>query len=255
MNRKAFTLIELLVVVAIIVVLVAILLPSLGNAREQAKSVLCANNMRQICLGFVIYADENSQVLPYGGIQNDTVSPSIELSWDDLISAHLNTNLTDTQKNEYRVQRPIKVLKCPSDTIAPVSWAGSQAARRSYSMTRVLDYWLPTLDFVGIGIKGVAQAGGGYSPSYFRSIKMTEVPVPMGTFFLIEAPDSTNLVGNSGYAVSEGPAATVTGYHQEKWNFAYGDGHVERLTRIQTGWLGYVPAIRPHGAWTRYPDD
>lgn len=58
-DRRAFTLIELLVVVAIIVILVAILLPSLGQARESAKATLCASNLRQIGVASLMYAEEN----------------------------------------------------------------------------------------------------------------------------------------------------------------------------------------------------
>ncbi len=64
MKRKGFTLIELLVVVAIIALLVAILLPSLANARNQAKSVACASNLRSVVSVQYIYASEYNGVVP-----------------------------------------------------------------------------------------------------------------------------------------------------------------------------------------------
>jgi prepilin-type N-terminal cleavage/methylation domain-containing protein len=60
-----FTLVELLVVIAIIGMLVALLLPSLSRAREQAKTVACLSNLRQIGLVMETYAAENKNaVLP-----------------------------------------------------------------------------------------------------------------------------------------------------------------------------------------------
>jgi prepilin-type N-terminal cleavage/methylation domain-containing protein/prepilin-type processing-associated H-X9-DG protein len=59
MRKKAFTLIELLVVIGIIAVLMAILMPSLNKAREQAKRVVCANNLKTIGLGDQMYADDS----------------------------------------------------------------------------------------------------------------------------------------------------------------------------------------------------
>jgi prepilin-type N-terminal cleavage/methylation domain-containing protein/prepilin-type processing-associated H-X9-DG protein len=59
-----FTLVELLVVIGIIAVLVAILLPTLGKAREQAKVVACQSNLRQVALSAMMYANTNKGFLP-----------------------------------------------------------------------------------------------------------------------------------------------------------------------------------------------
>jgi prepilin-type N-terminal cleavage/methylation domain-containing protein/prepilin-type processing-associated H-X9-DG protein len=57
-KRKAFTLIELLVVISIIALLVALMLPALGKAREQAKFTVCASRQHQIGLAEAIYASD-----------------------------------------------------------------------------------------------------------------------------------------------------------------------------------------------------
>ena len=63
-RRYGFTLVELLVVVSIIALLLAILLPSLKNAREQAKSVQCKSNLRGIGQAFTMYAEKYDGVWP-----------------------------------------------------------------------------------------------------------------------------------------------------------------------------------------------
>jgi prepilin-type N-terminal cleavage/methylation domain-containing protein/prepilin-type processing-associated H-X9-DG protein len=79
---SGFTLIELLVVIAIIALLLAILLPALGRAREQGKKTVCMNNMRQLALGWVMYADANGDLIVSGG-QNPRVPGEIPWCGED----------------------------------------------------------------------------------------------------------------------------------------------------------------------------
>ena len=76
--NKKFTLIELLVVVAIIGILVSILMPSLGKAREKAKRAVCLSNLRQCGLASIIYANSNNDRLN----PSDGSNPAVEsLHW------------------------------------------------------------------------------------------------------------------------------------------------------------------------------
>src|SRR3954463_3974107 len=63
-GRGAFTLVELLVVIGIIALLVAVLMPALRRAREQAHGVACSSNQRQIMMAFLMFANEHKGHLP-----------------------------------------------------------------------------------------------------------------------------------------------------------------------------------------------
>jgi len=70
-NRKdsagsAFTLIELLVVIAVIALLMALLVPVLGRAREHARRAVCLSNLRQLTAAWIAYADQNGGKLVNG---------------------------------------------------------------------------------------------------------------------------------------------------------------------------------------------
>src|SRR3984893_16343165 len=64
MKKRGFTLIELLVVIAIIAILAAILFPVFAQAREAARKTTCISNMKQLGLGWLMYAQDYDEANP-----------------------------------------------------------------------------------------------------------------------------------------------------------------------------------------------
>jgi prepilin-type N-terminal cleavage/methylation domain-containing protein/prepilin-type processing-associated H-X9-DG protein len=93
--KRGFTLIELLVVIAIIAILAAILFPVFARAREKARTASCLNNVKQLTLGIMMYAQDYDETYPAA----NNYAPVAATEWINPIMPYV--------KNE-------QVLKCPS---------------------------------------------------------------------------------------------------------------------------------------------
>ncbi len=75
-KRRGFTLIELLVVIAIIAILASLLLPTLGRVKAKAQGVACFNNLRQLAQAWVMYTDDNEDLIPAASDPREARFPS-----------------------------------------------------------------------------------------------------------------------------------------------------------------------------------
>jgi prepilin-type N-terminal cleavage/methylation domain-containing protein/prepilin-type processing-associated H-X9-DG protein len=218
-----FTLIELLVVIAIIAILAAMLLPALSKAKQRALTISCVSNLKQLALGWTMYAGDNQDhmVINYLNPANylGTTNSWINGQIGQVNSLPGATNLLAIQQGLlYQYNPNAKIYECPSASMGPT---GLPKLVRNYSIEHRM----------GGNVTWFYNTAS--IPNY---VKISQVANPAPSSAIVFVDESINTIDDGLYYTSPAPPNPATGTwqnsptsrHGQGGTFSFADGHAER---------------------------
>ncbi len=262
-TRNGFTLIELLVVISIIALLIAMLLPALGAARNTARDVQCMTNMRQMGLVSGIYSNDYTDRVPLNNFNTNTnVTGSgykhDAITWDGMMAMYLDEQADDLidktgsyLKWALAVKpvdfKPLKIFQCPLATYVGTvgnddfnSYRVCIGTGTAVQHQRISDQGGVRPDFIRTklvtGTPGAASAASGPSDLFFLGdLTSQAAKVPQGRADGNWGPNwskNSNAYFTNAHAYTGTPAFRGTG------NAMYFDFHV---VKEPGNWNYYAP--------------
>jgi len=220
-RRSAFTLIELLVVIAIIAILAGMLLPALGKAKAKAGATKCLNNLKQLQLGWIMYAHDHNDAL----VPNNLLDSS---SWigGNVASLPGMTNINDIKAGQlWDYNHSLEIYRCPNDR-------GTRVGSRTFQRVRNFSMsWRMNGEDVGINPGATS----------FKKLSGISLPGPSEAFVFVDEEGKS--IDDGYYAVrATVPNAgfwqnTPASRHGNSGQVSFADGHAEY-------WRWYEPTTK-----------
>jgi prepilin-type N-terminal cleavage/methylation domain-containing protein/prepilin-type processing-associated H-X9-DG protein len=213
-GRGAFTLIELLVVIAIIAILAAILFPVFAKAREKARQITCASNLKQLGLAITQYTQDYDELMPRAG--GPIYSYTAYVPWQTFIAPYVKNGAGTTSVSSIG-----NVFACPSNPNTTTAYAGLAGAFQ-YSCDYVANY------------NQAFETGGSGEGSFGNGgdVGLSSMASPSELIALMENVNQVSAwnIDITNVAFSQGLFAGHTG----ESNYLFCDGHVKSLKPGQT---------------------
>jgi prepilin-type N-terminal cleavage/methylation domain-containing protein len=244
---SAFTLVELLVVIGIISILIAMLLPALNRARQAAKQIQCASNMRQMGIALAMYCNDNHGFLPmsYGAIvpgrTQGRVSPNPygPGSWFELLMSlkYVPTISTFEPQAPLNDDTPYGIARCPEAVIDEAQpWKNDITTGEWFSTT--------------YGLNGYMACYRSFNGTQYLA-KLTTPRQPSERLLLDDSNDCRANDSSPGIAfrhMSSG-GAEPHGFSKGRANILFFDMHVSSMSYGDMNKAGLIyPGLAPYFA-------
>ncbi len=232
-DRPAFTVIELIVVMSIIILLIAMLLPALRNAREVAREAICASNMKQVVNANLSYANDNDGSIPANRYM-PWPGQNYHVTWRWMVWKHgyidksdawncPSPQSTEPRAEDYGIHGSIDCVDDPANPSGP---PGDLPTNYAFNGRMFWRY---------------GPNGSPDNPNEVmtrkKEAKVSQIKSPSNTFMILETTRGYPDLGE--WTVSWIDADGITGpngyWHRLGANWAICDGHVEWKRLLDTG--------------------
>ena len=228
-HRPAFTLVELLAVIAILILLIAILLPALSRAKAKAREAACLSNLKQLQTCAKLYSMDYDGFLPPNRHVYDIGTGGPSAGWSDDMTwcAGLAPYDTTTENIERALLFPYNkstgIYRCPADMSRVKTEDGqllSMRRTRSYNLSQSINGYPYTDKTL-------------YPPSFAKEHEIDDPP-PARLLFFVGVHEDSILESHFGIPARGSIFAEEPQWwdlpadrHSQGDNFSFADGHVE----------------------------